>query len=255
MPKRWYFAKRGGLLVVTVLFALSAHALQASALPQPQGFVEVARHEVLIMRAATVEGVPAIMVAAGIMNQGNALTRPFGTDLFERAQVAAPFESPFTGANASVDIAQLTPEEMRAYIPGCSDACLFEPAMAVLGMAAKLRAADDLLPTGLDPTDRLMVLALAQNDGPGAAEAYLAAGGRWSTLYAERQGMVNNDQLRKILANTHFLLNQGFRLPPGVDLERWARIVQTQGASEEPRWPEGLAMDAGRSCTLCPRLD
>ncbi len=251
MPKRWYVAKRGVLLVITTVFALSAHALQASALPQPQGFVEVARHEALIQRSAVVKGVPAIMVAAGIMNQGNALTRPFGTDLFERAQVAAPFESPFTGDNASVDIAQLTPEEMSAYIPGCSEDCLFEPATAVLGMAAKLGAADDLLPAGLDPTDRLMVLALAQNDGPGAAEAYLEAGGRWSTLYAARQagqprGMVNNDQLRKILTNTRFLLNHGFRLPPGVVLERCERIVETEGLSEDPWWPEGLAMNGGR---------
>ncbi len=236
----WLAARRGGLLFIVMVFGWSTHRLQAA--PQPQGYVEVARYQALILSAAAAEQVPAISVAAGIMNQGNAVTRPFGTDLLERAQLAADIASPFTGDNASVDIAQLTSDEISAYVPGCSEACLFEPDMAVQGMAAKLGAANALLPSDLNPTDRLMVLALAQNSGPSAAQAYLDAGGSWRQLYRAEHtghtgGVYNNDQLRKILINTRFLLNNGFDLPPGVDLARWAQIVDTQGAADEPRWP------------------
>lgn len=251
-PRGWA-ARRGVLLSISLVLGLSLQFWLAPPPPQPQGYVEVAQNTALIVRAAEAEGVPAIMVAAGIMNQGNAVTRPFGTDLLEQAQLAAAIDSPFTGVNASVDIAQLTPGEIRAYIPGCSRACLFEPAMAVQGMAAKLGAANALLPGSVDATDRLMVLALAQNYGPSAATAYLEAGGSWRQLYQTNQtghtdGVYNNDQLRKILINIRYLLHNGFQLPPGVNLKRWQRIVDSQGASDRwgALWPDELTVNRPR---------
>lgn len=234
-----YNPKLGGLAgaVIAVALALSGYTWPVIAAPQPQGYVEVTRYTALITRAALQDGVPPISLAAGIMNQGSAFTRPFGTDLLERVQVAAPFDSSVTGQDASVGIAQLMPNEMSTYLRGCRTECLFEAETAVRGMAAKLAAADDLLPRRIDPTDRLMVLALAQNAGPGAARAYLARGGRWDDIYADgltgyASGLYNNDQLRKILADLRFLAGNGFRLPLGVDLERWQQIVDTQGRSQ-----------------------
>jgi hypothetical protein len=235
---RWYRPGLGGLFCAAVVTALglTGHALRPAAAPQPQGYAEVFRHADLIVNAATLEGVPAISVAAGVMNQGNAVTRPFGTDLLERVQLAAPFKSTVTGTASSVGIAQLTPNEIGTYIRECSRECLFRPALAVQAMAAKLGAANRLLPSSLNPTDRLMVLALAQNSGPGAATAYLARGGNWRRIYHDHltghtHGLYDNDQLRKILANVRFLEEQGFQLPPGVNLARWQQIVDMQGRS------------------------
>jgi len=202
-------------------------------LPQ-QGQQIVLDHQVEIASVARRYRIPPISLAAGIANQGNAFTRPYNIDFVELCLINLP-DSQFTGLGASVGVAQITPDEMYLYLPGCDQECLFDLQKSIEMMAAKLFSANGYLPVSIDPTDRLMVLALAQNSGVGPARSFVEMSGDWQRIYelynhggyAWDQG--DWDQLEKILNITINLSEQGYPLPEGVDLERWRNISQSNG--------------------------
>ncbi|MFZ6030317.1 MAG: hypothetical protein ACOYYS_21600 [Chloroflexota bacterium] len=215
-----------------LLCNLTAIALVMDAPTQGQQIV--LENRATIAAVADAYQVPEISLAAGIANQANAFTRPFDSDFLERCLVRLP-DGPFTGAGASVGIAQITKEEMALYLPDCDAECLFDRKKSFEMMAAKLRAANALLPADIDPTEQLMVLALAQNNGAGPAEAYRDNGGNWQLL-SEQYGQSGYtwdqgdwDQLGKILKIIVHLLAQGYALPDGVDLNRWQQIYDLKG--------------------------
>jgi RHS repeat-associated protein len=196
--------------------------------PQPRGYRAVVANLQHIIRAAQAHDIPPVILAAAIMNQGSAVTRLFGTELIERCQLGIPFDSPYTGERATAGIAQLTPGEIRKYVPGCDTECLFQPAKAIEGMAVKIALADELLPSDINRTDRWMVLALAQNNGLGAAQTYLAKGGAWKEVYGEIPS--DWDQIGKILKNVRYMSEIGlYNVPWYVDLERWQSLADTSG--------------------------
>jgi hypothetical protein len=204
--------------------------------PQYRGYQEVVANQHLIVDTAQVQNIPAVSLAAGIMNQGSSWMRPFGTDTLDRLQISTglPSSFPFSdkfGPEASIGIAQLTASEVNEYLPGCSHECALQPGKAIESMAVKIAAAAALLPGDISMTDRLMVLALAQNNGPGAANLYLSNNREWSGIY---QAIPDDwDQLGKVLENIRYLTSTGdFILPEGVDLERWEEIFLTYGQSE-----------------------
>ena len=166
------------------------------------------------------EGIPAIMVAAAIAHQASDIERAFGVDILEQVALNVPGLD-----NMSIGIAQLRPSETESL--GLGDVDLFEPEFAIRGMFSKMTTSDariDALQSPispLPPTDRLMLLSLAQNS-PTAVDAFFAAGGDWPAVLAEAN---NQRVMRYFLVHLDWLLETGWELSGEIDLERWRAIV------------------------------
>ena len=172
--------------------------------------------------AADYQDVAPVMVAAAIAEQASDVERLFGIDLWERAALSVlPSKQ-----DMSRGIAQLRPSE-QAGLGLAGD--LFDPATAIEGMYAKVSAASarigELDPSeSLAPTDRCMLLALAQNSGTGVVDQFFQANKDWATMLDPGKG--NNARiLRYFTLHLDWLLQEGWELPDGVDKDRWRQIV------------------------------
>jgi hypothetical protein len=164
--------------------------------------------------------VPPILVAASIAQQASDIERAFGVDLLEQIALNFPGLD-----DMSIGIAQLRPTETESL--GLGDVDLFDPEDAIHGMFTKIRmsgARIDALQSHTSPvpaTDRAMLMSLAQNSPP-AVGAYFRAGGDWDIVRA--QG--NHERvMRYFLVHLDWLVESGWELPAGVDLERWRAIA------------------------------
>ena len=205
-----------------------------------QGYHEVVQNQQVINNAAQAHNVSEVLLAASIMNQGNSYQRPGGIEIFEMVQVFAPFESKYTGEHASAGVAQLMTWEIEIYVPGCDASCLFDDEMSIYGMAGKIESMDKLLPSDMNPTDRFMILAIAQNGGAGEVNKFLAANLRWEKWYTdEKVSESSRRQLIKILRNIQFLIDQGlYTLPEEIDLDYWQSIIDSEGQTQPSVEPD-----------------
>ncbi len=164
--------------------------------------------------------IPAIYVAAAIAHQASDIERIFGVDLLEELALNLPGLD-----DMSIGIAQIRPSETDWL--GLGEVDLFEPEVAVEGMynkfthaSARIDAVQSPL-SPLPPTDRAMLLSLAQNS-PAAVDAFFAAGGNWDLVLAQAN---NQRVMRYFLVHLDWLVNSGWELPGDVDLDRWRAIV------------------------------
>jgi hypothetical protein len=173
---------------------------------------------------------PPIIVAAAIAEQASDVERVFGVDILEEAALTVlPGKE-----DMSIGIAQLRPTEMISLGLGGVD--LFDPEMAVRGMYAKLALAGELMDdlasadAPLSPTERYMLLSLAQNH-LGTVNDYYAVDGDWDQLMA----MGNYARImRYFLVHLDWLHESGWELPPDVDLDRWRRVVFSTPQEADP---------------------
>lgn len=164
--------------------------------------------------------VPAILVAASIAQQASDIERAFGVDILEQIVLNVPgFD------NMSIGIAQLRPTETESL--GLGDVDLFEPEDAIRGMFTKIAASVARIDALQSPvsavpaTDRAMLMSLAQNN-PRVVDTFFAAGGDWDVVRAQDN---NQRVMRYFLVHLDWLMESGWELPGGVDLERWRAIV------------------------------
>lgn len=177
-----------------------------------------------------------LLVAASIAHQASDIRdRPFGTDLVEE------FWRQHMKANASVGIAQLRPEEVVYWAPELVGQDLLAPEVAIRVMGAKLSKANHYILrtySAVDPTDRLMLLAIVQNTSNepamrGTIDYFFQGSKRnWNEMLYSAQGERLNwrKQLRLVFLHADWLLSQGWETPDGLDRTRWAAVA----FSEEP---------------------
>lgn len=187
-----------------------------------------------IETASQYYGVPALSVAAAVEWQGSASVQRRLMGL-EGAQYDGLLPGMKTGMKASLGIGQMSAEEIEQYVSvSCRKDCVLDDRMQLLGMAGKLAGADELLPTDIDPTDRMMVLAIAQDEGPGAAKAYMDYRGDWVKIFANVSHAY--DQNRHIVDQIRWLVLGGYSLPEGVDFDLWVYRLE-HGGQNPPDQP------------------
>jgi len=173
------------------------------------------------------------LLAAAVAHQANdPLDRFFGTDIVDKA--ALRWHDP----NASVGVAQIRKVELwYVGIAGCfateeNVAMLFDPDFSIHIMALKLYEADEALGRypGYSETDRYMLLAIAQNiDHPSRVVEMVdtffseRVGRRWARLFEKKN--YAQWQLQLMLIEFEYLVEQGWTLPEGLDLDRWRYIA------------------------------
>ena len=219
-----------------------------------QGLRDVASHRALIEQLAD-DDVPAVLLAAAIANQGNSYQRPFGWERLEQAQiwlgehvqwpqaswaqwqwVRSRWEADFE--QYSVGIAQITPQEARtlatprfgqSLAPTQAPINLLDDTVSIRLMWTKLAAhqraaaAADLQ---LNETDRFILSAIANNDGPAVLQAYVARGGDLITLLNTYPGA--RMQLAKIMSYINYLhQHEGWPLPVGVNCDHIWWLIRT----------------------------
>jgi hypothetical protein len=173
--------------------------------------------------------IPAIFVAASIAHQASDVERAFGVDILEQIAINFPGLD-----NMSIGIAQLRPTETESL--GLGEVDLFDPEFAIDGMFTKIRLSgvriDELQNpiSPVPPTDRAMLLSLAQNS-PTAVDAFFAAGGDWDAVLAQAN---NQRVMRYFMVHLDWLVECGWELPGDVDLGRWRAIVFSAPVVEEP---------------------
>lgn len=172
-----------------------------------------------------------LMVAAAIAHQASDFKdRPFGSDAVES------FWADHVALDASVGIAQLRPSEVAEWLPVLSGCDLMDPYNAVMVMTAKLAAADRAMRVGygdLPITDRYMLLALVQNTSDRATmeqtiDYFVHEAGRdWETMLQSELGQQRDwrEQLRLILLQVEWLIEQNWQAPPGLDLDYWRQYA------------------------------
>ncbi len=172
-----------------------------------------------------------LIVAAAIAHQASDFKdRPFGADAVET------FWLDNVDADASVGIAQLRASEVVYWAPELIGADLLDPEVAVRVMTGKLEKADQYIRRSYpdaSATDRIMLLALIQNDSSEIAmhntvdAFFVTAGGDWETLLLldEAKSRDWSEQLRLVLVQFDWLVSQGWQKPAGVDRDRWAQIA------------------------------
>lgn len=171
-----------------------------------------------------------IIVAAAIAHQASDIKdRPFGVDAVEE------FWIDHIDSDASVGIAQLRPDEVEEWMPALTNCDLLDPQNAVMVMTAKLMAADqytrdtygDML-----PTDRYMLLALVQNTSTQEMMVQtidhfaLDAHYDWVAMLDTELGAERDwrEQLRLVLLQVDWLVEQGWETPWDLDVDYW-RII------------------------------
>ena len=185
------------------------------------GRKDVATYEMLIRQAP--ESLQLIVAASIAHQASDPKDRPFGTDLLEKLFYRK------LRPDGSVGIAQLKPSELDRFGLGGRDP--LDPNVAVLGMTAKLLEADAYISTKSETvsnTDRLMLLALVQNTASHQQMMtvidtfYSSAIQSWDTMlgteYAKDHWV---EQSRLILLHIEYLVENGWTLPMGTDLDFW----------------------------------
>lgn len=172
-----------------------------------------------------------LLVAASIAHQGSDFKdRPFGTDVLEEVW------RELVDDNISVGIAQLRKGEVLLWAPYLQGIDLLAPDAAIRIMTAKLSQANTYILHNhpqVAATDRFMLLALAQNAASGSTIRRMVdiffdvADSDWAEMLAIEQAdeMDWQEQLRLVLLHTVWLVEQGWPLPDGLDLDYWSRSV------------------------------
>ncbi len=172
-----------------------------------------------------------LMVAAAIAHQASDFKdRPFGTDAVEG------FWVDHVDPDASIGIAQLRSSEVVEWLPELAGCDLMDPYNAIMIMTAKIAVADRYMRDvygDLPITDRYMLLALVQNTSDRTAmqqtiDYFVHDAGRdWETMLQSELGQQRDwrEQLRLILLQVDWLIEQNWQAPPGVDLEYWRRVA------------------------------
>ncbi|MBN2392409.1 MAG: DUF11 domain-containing protein [Anaerolineae bacterium] len=164
-----------------------------------------------------------IWIAAAIAEQASDVERFSGTDALEKTVL---FFFPNKKGDMSRGIAQLKQSEQAGL--GLTGQDLFDPAVAIQGMYAKVSAANnrinELDPTGsLAATDRYMLLALAQNSGSEPINLFFGdAKQDWKTMLGTKNWALI---LRYYTLHLDWLISMGWELPEGIDLDKWRETV------------------------------
>jgi len=210
-----------------------------------QGLHEVAQNRLLIQSLET-KGVPTILLAASIANQGNAPTRPFGADLPERLQqwlgdhcdwplpqwqwAKTEWDADFK--QYSVGIAQIRPDEVEQFGYDLAKIDLFDPTTSIKLMNIKMaRTIDAAAPFGLNKTDWFILVALGNNEGPSVIANYMTSG-------HDMQSFLANDfrlrrQLARMMTYSDYLHSyENWPWPEGVNRDHiWWLIRKTNAGS------------------------
>lgn len=172
-----------------------------------------------------------LLVAASIAHQASDFKdRPFGTNVLESVW------REMVDDNISVGIAQLRREEVIYWAPQLRGLDLLTPEVAIRVMTAKLSQTNHYILQHypmVEPTDRYMLLALAQNAAsfPTVANTvtyfFEVAHGNWQVMLDSERGQEQDwrEQLRLVSLHAEWLVEQGWPIPPGLDLESWSRIA------------------------------
>lgn len=172
-----------------------------------------------------------LLVAASIAHQASDFKdRPFGTDALELVW------RELVDNNISVGIAQLRQEEVVLWAPYLQGVDLLSPDAAIRIMTAKLSQTNSYILHNhpqVTTTDRLMLLALAQNAASGHTmrstvdHFFESASADWAQmLSSERADELDwREQLRLVLLHAAWLVEQGWSLPEGLDLDFWSRVA------------------------------
>jgi hypothetical protein len=194
-----------------------------------QGRREVLAHAEEIKRWAPDD--LELLVAASIAHQASDFKdRPFGTDALELVW------RELVDDNISVGIAQLRQEEVALWAPYLYGADLLSPDAAIRIMTAKLGKTNSYIlrySPEVATTDRFMLLALAQNAASSSTMRatveyfFEDADADWSEmLTGERaEEMDWQEQLRLVLLHVVWLVEQGWSLPDGLDLDFWSHVA------------------------------
>jgi hypothetical protein len=175
-----------------------------------------------------------LLVAASIAHQASDFKdRPFGTDALELVW------RELVDDNISVGIAQLRQEEVILWAPYLYGVDLLSPEVAIRIMTAKLSQTNTYILRNhpeVAPTDRFMLLALAQNAASSNTmratieHFFQSAGADWAQMLAcERAEELDwREQLRLVLLHAVWLVEQGWPQPDGLDLDFWSRVAFTE---------------------------
>ncbi len=215
-----------------------------------QGLREVERNRVLIEQLAD-DNVSSVLLAAAVANQGNSYQRPFGWQGLEQAQIwlGQHIEWPQTQwpqwqwahsrwearfEQYSVGIAQITPQEARdlgapQFGPNQLPTGLLDAEVSIRLMRAKLAAHQQVVTAAglqLNETDRFVLTAIGNNDGPAIIQAYIDRGGDLITLLNTYPGA--RVQLAKIMSYINYLHeHEGWPLPVGVNCDHIWWLIRT----------------------------
>lgn len=197
--------------------------------PLIHGREDVLAHAKVIRLLATKD--LELILAASIAHQASDLKdRPFGSDLIEELWLT------YVDPDASVGIAQLRPNEAMRWEPTLTERDLLTPTFAIRIMSAKLTEADRYLRSQhqeTPPTDRYMLLALAQNTASPQAmhmtiDYFFGTAGRdWQQMLASELARQWDwqEQLRLVVLHWDWLVATGWLAPPGVDINLWRQIA------------------------------
>lgn len=168
-----------------------------------------------------------LLVAASIAHQASDFKdRPFGTDALEVVW------RELVDDNISVGIAQLRHDEVVYWAPYLEDVDLLSPEAAIRVMTAKLMQTNSYIlqvAPDVPVTDRMMLLALAQNAASyrmvrETVDYFFGPANRnWNAMLASERAKQRDwqEQLRLVLVHLNWLIEQGWRLPEGLDLQQW----------------------------------
>ncbi len=194
-----------------------------------QGRREVLAHAEEIRRWAPDD--LELLVGASIAHQASDFKdRPFGTDALELVW------RELVDDDISVGIAQLRQTEVVLWAPYLYGVDLLSPDAAIRIMTAKLSQTNSYILHNypqIAATDRFMLLALAQNAASGSTMRHTVgfffevAGADWTEMLASERALEMDwrEQLRLVLLHTAWLVEQGWPLPDGLDLDFWSRIA------------------------------
>ncbi|MDY7075329.1 MAG: hypothetical protein SXV54_00260 [Chloroflexota bacterium] len=167
-----------------------------------------------------------LIVAASIAHQASDFKdRPYGRDEVERLQKLVK-------QDASIGIAQIRPSELKWWAPDLvgQGQALFDPAVSTYVMSQKIAFADFWTQWGVREdiglTDRYMLMAITQNaTSPqaimGIVSRFTEKGMQWSEMLKGNEGETR--QVRYVALHMIWLLEQGYHLPEGLDMEYWLK--------------------------------
>ncbi len=184
----------------------------------------------------------ATLVAAAIAHQASdPIDRPFGTSWGDEFTEFL-YEQGVTSRSPSIGMAQLTDGELvklrnAGYLNDCSGNDPYDPEVAIYGMTAKLHQANDTLILyershgQLPPTDRMMLLAIAQNEGSSVVHAFYNADRDWDKLIRENKSVDKREtyarNLRYMALHIDWLVATGWPWPKEIDMNRWRQAAFT----------------------------
>lgn len=172
-----------------------------------------------------------LLVAASIAHQASDFKdRPFGTDTLERVW------RELVNDNISVGIAQLRRNEVIYWAPQLRNLDLLTPEVAIRVMTAKLSQTERYILRNypdVSDTDRMMLLALAQNAASFATVRntvdyfFRVAHGSWPVMLIGQRAQEQDwrEQLRLVYLHAEWLTQQGWPAPATLDMDFWAEVA------------------------------